>query len=278
MIETKEVLVFENELGIESINVIAENELLLKREVCFAIEKAINNNVKLKEIKHLNVSGLSLARFEPAEKFKINFAVSSKAKESHNGDSAVVCKSSDNKYFVAIADGMGHGKKAGDVSSMVLGLVKSMFEVGLDDELILQSVNKLLVPVGLDNFTSFDACVIDLKSEVCNFIKLGSSVSVIKHRDTSEVIYSNSLPIGIVQNIKPTIIKKHIRAGDMIFLASDGVVDSFKDVDAYKHFINDAKIFNIQKFADNLIFDAGFQNKKHLDDMTVIAVNLLKNH
>lgn len=277
LIELKEVVVLENESGIESVNVIADNELLLRREILVIAEKVIKNRLKLSCLKHLNLSGVSMATFVPASRFRIEFAVSSKAKEEQNGDNVMISKLSENKYFIAIADGMGHGENANRISSMVLSLIKSMFEVGLDDELILQSVNKLLLPAGLDNFTTLDACVIDLENEICNFIKLGSSVSVMKHKETSENIVCDSLPMGIVQNIKPTIIKKHISYGDLIFLASDGIVDSFPSVDAYRCFINDSKIYNLQKYVDSVVLDASFQNSKHPDDMTIIAINLLKN-
>jgi len=186
-------------------------------------------------------------------------------------------KLSDSKYFVAIADGMGHGLNANRISSMILNLIKSMFEVGFDINLIIESVNKLLIPAGVDNFTTLDACVVDIEKCECVFIKLGASVSVLKHKETSELISSASLPIGIVESIRPTIVKKQIYQGDMIFLASDGVVDSFPSVESYATFINDSKIYNMQKFLDNVIFDAESLNQKHLDDMTIIGINLLKN-
>ena len=213
----------------------------------------------------------------PKPKINIQFAVSAKAKEKRNGDSAVVTKLSDNKFFVAIADGMGHGEDANKLSSMVLNMIRSMFEVGLDAELILQSVNKLLIPAGLDNFSTLDACVIDADKGECCFIKLGASVSVLKHKDTSEIIASESLPIGIVKNVKPTIVKKQIYQGDMIFLASDGVVDSFSSVQSYATFVNDSKIYNLQKFVDDVLFDAQNMNNAYIDDMTIIGINLLKN-
>ena len=276
MIDVKEVLVFESETGIKQVCVVSQNENLLKQEMVQVIEKVTKIKVRLKEIKHLEVSGLGFAVFEPAGRFKLEVAVSSKSKEMKNGDNVVVSKISDTKYFVALADGMGHGEGAHKVSKMVLSLVKSMFEVGIDNDLVIESVNKLLIPAGLDNFSTLDACVIDLENEICNFIKLGSSVSVIKHRNTSEIISSSSLPIGLVQNIKPQIISRSLCFGDVIFLASDGVVDSFESPEEFKAFINDTKIYNLQKHLDNVIFDAEYQTK-HLDDMTIIGINLLKN-
>lgn len=277
IIDVKEVLIFENENGIKSINMIASNEQILKRELVETISKSVRTKVSISKIEHLEQSGFSLVEFKPEPKINIQFAVSAKAKDGKNGDSSVISKISDNVYFVAIADGMGHGDEASKMSSMVLRLIKSMFEVGLDYNLVIDSVNKLLIPVGVDKFTTLDACVIDLNKNECLFIKLGSSVSILKHQEKSEIVSSASLPIGVVKNIAPTVLKKQIFQDDMIFLASDGVVDSFSSVQAYGTFINDSKIYNMQRFLDNVIFDAESMNQSHLDDMTIIGVNLLKN-
>ena len=277
MVDVKEVAIFENAQGIKYVNIISTNEQILRKEMQDAIYRVIKNRVKLKEVKHIEYSGLSYATFLPIPKIKINFSVSTKSKENKNGDNAVIQKLDDNRFFVAITDGMGHGEKANKISAMVLSLIRSLFEVGFEEDLVIQSVNKLLLPAGLDNFTTLDACVIDLENEQCTFVKLGSSVSVLKHKNTSEIISCESLPIGMIQNIKPTITKKQISVGDMIFIASDGVVDSFSSVDAYKNFINDSKIYDMKKYLDDVICDADFQNKKHKDDMTIIGINLTKS-
>lgn len=277
LIDVKECMIFERESGIESINIVLSNEMVFKKEVIDTISKTIKNIVEIKKITHLEKSGFSLVSFIPKSKIKVQFSISTKAKETQNGDNSVVVKLSENKYFVAIADGMGHGEMANKMSGIVINLIRCMFEVGLDDELIIDSVNKLLIPTGLDYFSTLDACVVDLEKYMCSFIKLGSSVSVLKHKDTSEIISSKSLPIGIVKNIKPTVVRKQISEGEMIFLASDGVVDSFQSVESYKTFINDSKIYNVQKFLDDVIFDAENMNKNHIDDMTIIGINLLKN-
>lgn len=277
LIDAKECMIFENEQGICEISLIISNSEVLKKELAFHISKAVGEEVRLKKVSHLSQSGLSLASFVVKSKTQAQFFVASKSKEKVSGDNAGVFKLADNKYFVAIADGMGHGEQANKISRLVLDLIKSMFEVGLESNLVLESVNKLLIPAGLDSFSSLDACVIDLNFNECVFIKLGASVSVLKHESTSEIISCESLPIGMVSSIKPTIIRKPIFAGDKIFLASDGVVDSFSNVTAFATFINDAKIYNMQKFLDNVIYDAESLNQSHIDDMTIIGINLLKN-
>jgi len=276
MIDVYEVAVLEGDERVEQIKVIADNELVLKRDLVESLRRIFGKGLRLSKVEHLEFSGMSQATFLPQPMLECSFSVSTKSKEKSNGDNVCIEKISDNKFFVAIADGMGHGKSANKISTMVLELVKSMFLVGFDEELIIESVNKLLIPVGLDNFSTLDICVIDLNLKTCSFIKLGSSVSILKHKSTSEVIASKSLPVGIVQNIKPTIIQKRINDGDVIFLASDGVVDSFGDLDKYKCFINDSKQSNTQSFIDSIIEDIVASGMKHQDDMSIIAVNLLK--
>ncbi len=278
LIDVKEVVISENQEGIEKIDLIAINEHILKRDMVENISKIARTKFKLLQANHLNFSGLSLATFVPCEKLKLSVAVSSKAKDKKCGDNVTMTKLSNNKYFIALADGMGHGEAAGRMSAMVLSLIRSMYQIGFDDELIIESINKLVVPAGLDNFSSLDACVVDLNKEVCTFIKLGASVSVLKRKTSSEMIACSSLPIGIVEKIKPTITKKHLSVGDTIFLASDGIVDSFPNIENYKNYINDSKIINLQKYLDDVVFDCNYQNKKHPDDMTIIAINLLKNY
>ena len=277
MIDVRDIAVFESKNGIDKIDVVAENNLILRREMVDELSKIVRSRVQIAKVNHLDFSGLSMARFEIACALKVEFALSSSAKEDVCGDSSMISRIDDNRFFIAIADGMGHGKMASKTSKMILELIKNLFYIGLDLDVIIDSINKLLLPVGLDNFSTLDVAIVDLKFEKCTFVKLGASVTALKHNEKTELIKCESLPIGIVQNLKPTIVVKSISANDIIVLASDGVVDSFKDVDSYKIFINDCKINNLQRFADNMIFELGLNQNGKRDDMSIIALKILKN-
>lgn len=277
MIDVCDVGVFESERGIEKIDVVAENNSVMRKEMVEALSKITRCNIQIKKLKHLELSGLSLVTFCMANELKLEFAISSSSKERVSGDNTVIVKLDDNRYFVAIADGMGHGKLAGKTSSMILELIKNMFLIGIDLDILVDSINKLLLPIGLENFSTLDAVVVDLRLKKCMFLKLGSSVSAIKHKDKTEIVVGESLPVGIVQTITPTLIVKPIKDGDIIVLSSDGVVDSFDEIDDYKIFINDCKVNDLQRFADNVIFELNLQPNKHKDDMSIIALKLLKN-
>ena len=277
MIDVGDIAVFENKNGIEKIDVVAENNVMLRKELSYELSKLVREKVQIRKLKHLDFSGLSLVSFVVATSLRAEFAVSVSPKEDVSGDNALISRIDDNRFFVAIADGMGHGKVAGKTSKMILELIKNLFYIGIDLNIIIDSINKLLLPVGLDNFSTLDAVIVDLRLSRCTFIKLGSSVSALKHKEKTEIISSESLPVGIVKNLKPTIIIKPIQAGDVIVLASDGVVDCFEDIESYKIFINDYKIDSLQRFADNVIFEMGMTPKGRRDDMSIIALKLLKN-
>ena len=183
MIDVYEIAVIEGKDGVEKVVVIADNELVLRVELHESLRKIFGGNLRLLKVEHLELSGMSQATFILKPILECRFSVATNSKESSNGDNLCIEKIDNDKYFVAIADGMGHGSSADKISKMVLELVKSMFFVGMDLPLIIESVNKLLIPVGLDNFSTLDICVIDLNLKVCSFIKLGSSVSVVKHKN-----------------------------------------------------------------------------------------------
>ncbi len=277
MIEVGDIAVFESKQGIEKIDVVAENNVMMRKELSSELSKIVRSKVQIKKLKHLEFSGLSLVSFVLANSLKLEFAVSMSSKEDISGDNCLISKIDDSRFFVAIADGMGHGKLAGKTSRMVLELIRNLFYVGIDLNIIIESINKLLLPVGLDNFSTLDVAIVDLRLSKCTFIKLGSSVSAIKHKEKTELISSDSLPVGIVQNLSPTIVVKPIQADDIIVLASDGIVDSFADIESYKIFVNDYKISGLQRFVDNVVFELGMQANKHKDDMSIIALKLLKN-
>lgn len=277
MIEVSDIGIFEDNSGIEKIDVVVDNGLVLRKELVTELSKVVKSKLQVKKIKHLDFSGMSLVTFEVANDLKADFAIASSAKENVSGDNTLISRVDDNRFFIAIADGMGHGKIAGKTSRMVLELIKNLFFVGIDLDVIIDSVNKLLLPVGLDNFSTLDIAIVDLRLSKTTFIKLGSSVSAIKRKDRTEIVSCESLPIGIVQNLKPSVSVCPIQAGDIIVLASDGVVDSFGEIENFKVYVNDSDMSSLQRFADNTIFELNSMPNKHKDDMSIIALKLLKN-
>ena len=131
------------------------------------------------------LSGWSVLCFVPAPKYSLSvgFASESQGEERVSGDTYSITKLSETKMLFAIADGMGHGKRANEISANALSLVENFYKSGFSSQTVISSVNKILLPSGEENFTTLDVCVVDTSNGTADFIKIGSSVSIIKGRN-----------------------------------------------------------------------------------------------
>ena len=118
---------------------------MLRKELSQELSKITRTKLQVKKLKHLEFSGLSLVSFVVANTLRAEFAVSGSSKEDVSGDNVMISRIDDNRFFVAIADGMGHGKIAGKTSKMILELIKNLFFIGIDLNLIIDSIKKLFL-------------------------------------------------------------------------------------------------------------------------------------
>lgn len=103
---------------------------------------------------------------------------------------------------------MGSGERAEKASATAIGMVENFYRAGFDNDLILDCVNRLLTAAESEVFTAVDICVVDLKDGLADFVKLGAPMGMIKVGDAVNFIEGASLPVGIVEEVKPTITKK----------------------------------------------------------------------
>ena len=169
---------------------------------------------------------------------------------------------------------MGSGEQAQKTASLAVSLVENFYKAGFDNEIILSSVNKLLSINSTDTFSALDICVFDTQNGVCDFIKMGSPESYIKHPSTISKIFGGTLPLGIVQDASPVVIKKLVTAGDFVFMFTDGVSDSFETEEQLQDFINNLTALNPQTLADELIQQAYLLSSGARDDMTVLVAKI----
>ena len=166
--------------------------------------------------------------------------------------------------------------KANQISSSALSIVESFYKSQFSSETIVHSVNKILIPAGEENFTTLDAVVVDLSSGMADFVKIGASVSVIKQKNQCAVISCSSLPLGVMEKIYPTVEKKVLQVGDIVVIASDGIVDAFSSPENFADFVNNEMFINVQMLADSILEEAESRTA-HPDDMTVIVFKLNQN-
>ena len=217
--------------------------------------------------------------FKRAAEYDADFGIAKAVKDGSttSGDTHSVIRISDEKFLVALSDGMGSGKEAETVSSVSLSLIESFYKAGMRSDLILNTVNKLLSVNTEDNFTALDVAVIDLKNHSSDFVKYGSPYGFIISDGRVRIVEANSLPLGILSDLKPSVCSAEISDGDMILLMTDGVSDAFGSSGDIIDYIRLVPALNPQSLADDVLNKAiELSSGEKKDDMTVLCVRIFK--
>lgn len=205
------------------------------------------------------------------------FGVASTIKDGStaSGDTHSVIRINEDKFLVALSDGMGSGEQAQNVSSVALSLIESFYKAGMKSELILSTVNKLLSVNTEDCFTALDVSVIDLNAGRADFIKYGSPYGFIINDNGVRIIEAGTLPLGILEDLTPSVCSTPLLNGDMILLVTDGISDAFKSSGEIIDFLRKIPAKNPQALADDVLAEAlNLSGGKKNDDMTALAVRI----
>ncbi len=243
------------------------------------IGKNLNTSVILCEKTNINEEKIYLS-FKRRVEYDAVFGVSKVKKDGSevSGDTHSVLRISDEKFLVALSDGMGSGEKAETVSSISLSLIESFYKAGMNSNLILSTVNKLLSINTEDSFTALDVSVVNLKDRKVDFIKYGAPYGFIVNEGAVKIIEGNTLPLGILEELAPSVAQTDVYDGDMIVLLTDGISDAFGSSSAIIDFLRTVPAKNPQTLTNQLLAKAvSLTGGKHNDDMTALAVRIFKN-
>ena len=261
--------------GFYNIQLIVKKDNINKEEIEKVISKIIKTKMKISEINELN-NAFNVLTIKNAPKYDCVFGVSGITKNNSeiSGDTYSFIKIDDDKVLIAVSDGMGSGENAEHVSEIGLNLIENFYKAGFENEIILNSVNKLLTINSEESFSALDICVLDFKKEIIDFIKMGAPVGFVKKDNETTIVESGSLPIGILEEISPVITKKVISGNEIIILVSDGVLENFHNEENLKNFINSLTTINPQQICDEII-NACRQNEIK-DDCTCLALRIFE--
>lgn len=206
----------------------------------------------------------------------IGMAQETKNNSKQSGDSILNIRLKDGKYLVAISDGMGSGKEAKNSSNQTLRLLENLLVSGFDKKASLDLINNALMNQNKETFATLDIAIIDLYEGNIEFIKSAACPTYIKKNKRVQMIKSNSLPTGILEESKLETFDKDINDGEIVVLCSDGILDSnveYKNKELWiKYLLEDIETTNTQKIA-NLILGESVDNNYGIakDDMSVVA-------
>lgn len=272
-----EILIYGEEEHLSLSMVIIEKDLdyhTLTKNVSNAVNKTMIITDKI------NLIGEKVyLAFKVSTVFDAVFGLASAKKDNSDisGDTHSIVKINDNKFMIALSDGMGSGESAHKISSVSLSLLESFYKAGMKSQVILNTVNKLLSINAEDSFTALDVSVIDLNTCSADFIKYGSPYGFIVNSSGVRIIEGNSLPIGILDELKPCVYNAKLSDGDIVLLITDGVSDAFGSASDVIDFLRKAPYKNPQALVDDLLTSAiNKNNGKKFDDMTALAVRIYK--
>ncbi len=213
-------------------------------------------------------------------KFDAGFGVAtiSKEEEEKCGDTYSIIKINEGKFMVALSDGMGSGEKARRISENAISLIESFYKAQMSSSVIFNTVNKLLSFSSEEGFACIDVGVFDLNNGIADIIKIGSPIAVIFSEGKIKVIETNSLPLGILENLKPTSSRQNFSSGDMLVFMSDGITNAFDSTTEMFDFFKTCPTQNPQTLADFILNKAlALYNNKPQDDVTVLTVRIFDN-
>ena len=211
----------------------------------------------------------------------LGMAKQTKSKSVASGDSMLNIRLKDGKYLVAISDGMGSGKEAQNSSTQALRLLENLLLSGFDKKTSIDLINDALVNQNKEIFATLDIAIIDLYSGNMEFIKSAACPTYIKKNKRIQMIKSNSLPTGILNESKVETFDRDLQDGEIVLLCSDGILDSnveYKNKELWiKYLMEDLETTNTQKIAD-LVLEEAIDNNFGIakDDMSVIVCKFRK--
>ena len=187
-------------------------------------------------------------------------------------------KIDERKFLVALSDGMGSGEYARRISESTITLLESFYRAKMPSDTVLSTINKLLAFNREETFACVDIAIVNLDDGRADLIKIGSPVGFILSGNTVRVLEGSSLPLGILDSLRPESSSYSLHENDILLFLSDGITGAFGSTADLYEILKKTPISNPQRLADMLLESAiqayGGVAK---DDMTAVAVRLFKS-
>lgn len=218
---------------------------------------------------------------EPAFMVMPGYARATRENESISGDNYSIVESIKGQFTVMLSDGMGSGEKACRDSEKVLDLMEKLLEAGYDVKTAVHLVNSALaVSEEEQNMSTLDLCSLDLYTGMCSFHKLGAVATFLKSNTYVERIETNTLPLGIFQELDIPTVDRELIENDYIIMVTDGVTDALA-VGGYEEmlssYLEDLQETNPGEMAKKILQLAlRCSGGRVMDDMTVVVLGVFR--
>jgi stage II sporulation protein E len=218
----------------------------------------------------------------PAFKYEVLTTVCKLPKNGNHssGDSHALHQLKDGHFVTILSDGMGHGSKAAEESRMTVNVLERLLENGIDRDFAVRMVNSLMsLRSPEESFATVDLTLVDRYTAKVEFIKIGAAASYIKRGREVWTIKSTSLPAGILNTVDVERTVSQLQSGDLVIMATDGVVDSKPDQNVKEDWVvralSKVEVTGPEALGEYLLNLARInQDGEPKDDMTIVVLQV----
>ena len=281
-------LLKQKEIEVEEVTINKEDRFIIHIFTKQPVDNAIVENILTKTLKEkivLNEENSTKTDliYIADDKYVIGFATAdaSKSQSEVSGDNIIQTRLKDGKYLIALSDGMGTGRKANESSMQVLTMLQNLLASGFDKNTSIELITSSLMSKSEEIFATLDVAILDLYKGMIECIKSGACPTYIKKNKHVQIIKSNSLPAGIINQDNIQIFDTDIQNEEILVMCTDGILDSnieYKNKELWiKYLFEDIETKNTKKIADIILNEAIDNNfGKIKDDMSVIVCKFMK--
>lgn len=259
-----------------------KNKCVMTKDVAAAISQVCGKKmVASKDSKVVVYKEYSPVLFVEDVNFKVMYGAARQVKtgERVSGDNFTYLESSGKKAVLALSDGMGSGLQASQESELVVELLEQFIEAGFCKETAARMINSSMV-MGQEQkmYSTIDISEIDLRSGVCEFLKVGAATTFIRRGSWVETIQSTSLPAGMFEQVEFDTTAKKLYDGDYLIMVSDGTLDCIvgeNKEQTLKSIIWNTPVDNPRDMAEYILEKITQECEGYIvDDMTVLVAGM----
>ena len=157
-----------------------------------------------------------------------------------SGDSGLIERLPGGRILFMLADGMGTGAAAREMSDRVIGYAKNVFYAPVSTEEAMICINALSRREK-EMHSTMDICLLDTITGKCEFIKNGAEPSWILSRYEIRRIEGEALPLGAVESAPSSHTGFTLSPGDSVVMVTDGLIHALGGADNTEKFLFENK-------------------------------------
>lgn len=191
-----------------------------------------------------------------------------------SGDAGLVEHLPDGRMLFMLADGMGTGQKAREMSDCVLMHAKNIFQSPINTSDAVKCINAL-TEKETEMHSTLDICLLDTITGTTEFIKNGAEPSWILSRYEIKRFEGEALPIGALSNAPGAKISALVKPGDSVFMATDGLINALGGADRTESLLFQNKTLSPAALCTEMIRQAkSAPDDLKKDDMSAMCIKI----